>query len=1549
MKKGLIILLTALLLALSIGTLSSCNAVEFKISFIVDGEVYDSITTGGGEIISMPENPTKVGYTFEGWYWDRDTWQRPFTANSLLDAPLSSDMSIYAKFEDNNAVKGTDVKLDGFEKLVNDSLGTVYYISVPNSKIVLSLNELVTVSSKSKWTVSTDLSGNDKIASKTVELSVGSNIFYLLVEDEFSNVQQYILSIRRKPVYTVVYYKNALEVHSRDYVEEGCLATPPTIKLPTGYHLSRWSYDFSNPITSDVEAHVIIAPNEYTVAYDGNGGAVSTATQTVKFGEEVSLAYTERSGYTFLGWYNGNEKVVSGKWEIADDVRLVAKWRANTYTITYYNVSGATAGISNPTTYTTGSSVRLYAPQKTGYTFLGWTYSGVTEPVLNVSISAGEYGNRAFTANWRANSYTVSFNANGGECSITEKRVTYDDYVALPTPEREGYRFLGWYEETAKFTSSYWKTTRNVNLVAKWELIPYTVTYYLAGGTNATGNPASYNAATESFSLFAPSRVGYEFTGWTFDGQTTPTKNVTVAKGSKGNRVFYANWDAKSFTVGLDANGGECAQTSIGVTYDDIYTLPVPTRRGYTFLGWYYGESKYESGTCKISDNITLVAQWSIINYSISYTLNGGTNATGNPTTYTVVSGATVKNPTRTGYTFLGWTYAGASTPTKDVKITEGTIGSLTLTAHWDANTYTVYLNSNGGTCSQDSVSVKYNASYSLPTPERTGYTFAGWFSGSTQYSSGTWSKAGNLTVSAKWTARTYTLTYSNTKNSDVNVTYNYNYTGATPTTVTLSSGQALSYPSNPTRSGYIFTGWYTDAQCSSKYTFNGTISEDMTLYAGWGNVTLTNSSSYPWSISNGVLTSTNKSHSSSSTYKITAPMPVKVSFSYKTSSESGYDYLYIKKNGTTLKSCSGSTSYVSYSVDLDAGDYLTFVYSKDTYTSSYSDCAYISGLTYTSRVSYTSTAKAHSQQGFVYAPGSAVTQTVTFDAPYTLENISRVGYTFLGWYDGDDRYVNGNWTNTENVTLTPKWQANSYTVTYNANGGTASHTSDTATYDASFTLATAQRVGYTFAGWYNGTVLYSNGTWQVADDVTLVAKWQIINYPVKYNLCNGTNSELNPSTYTVIDQFSLGEPVRTGYTFLGWTFDGQDTPAKNVSVSVGTIGELLFTANWKANSYEVTLNPKGGVLEQKTITVTYDAAYELPIPTWEGREFSGWYSSAGKTENGTWKTTSDVSLTARWDMWDGTKAAGFAGGNGTATNPYKIANGQQLAYLAYRINLGLDNSLYYELTCDIDLGDMEWDPIGCYYNGTTSYSERTFKGNFNGNGHTVSNFKITKSVHSSTNSYLGLFGYIYTGALVENLGVENFIIDFTTSSDNTIIVNAGGLAGSINGTVNRCYAIGKIGVTVYGYGRINAGGLTGSIGNNSTIVECYAIGNIDLYLKDGTIHAGGITGRDPYISASEKIVRCLTTVNIQAHQPSDGYTYVGTINSEGGSNNSYYYSGQKISADTTPRIVGSSCTTEQLNSSSFYISTLRWNTSYWSFDSLNYDQQLYPKLKIQN
>ena len=139
------------------------------------------------------------------------------------------------------------------------------------------------------------------------------------------------------------------------------------------------------------------------------------------------------------------------------------------------------------------------------------------------------------------------------------------------------------------------------------------------------------------------------------------------------------------YTITLDPNGGSLSETSINVQYDRAYSLPVLTRNGYTFDGWFDGANEIsDTGTWYFASNKTFTAHWSIITYSITYELDGGTNAANNPSTYTIESEYTLSAPTKTGYTFEGW----YKEDTKITSIPRGSTGDMKLFAKWAAILY---------------------------------------------------------------------------------------------------------------------------------------------------------------------------------------------------------------------------------------------------------------------------------------------------------------------------------------------------------------------------------------------------------------------------------------------------------------------------------------------------------------------------------------------------------------------------------------------------------------------------------------------------------------------------------------------------------------------------------------------------------------------------------------------------------------------------------------------------------------------------------------------
>lgn len=375
----LLILIIAVLV--SVCALVACGRVEFKVDFVVDGAVYATINTNGEEIIKMPTDPVKEDYVFDGWYWDKDSWQRPFTANSLLDAPLSSNMSVYAKWTNEESVTGVQAVFNGFEKTGDYE----YTLKVPNATKTLSLEPLVIINSKSVWSLSFDIEGNQTIASRTAELAVGNNTYYALVTADTSATQLYTLRIRRRPIYNVIFDADGGKAVEAQRVEEDSFAVEPaTTKV--GYDFVEWNYDFANPITDN---KIIVASwkaREYTINYDAKGGDVENRTTKVIYDKTYELEDATRRGYTFKGWLYNGEVFEDGTWRLTNDITLEATWEINTYNIEYDLDGGKVDGV-NPAEYTVESdSITLVNPTRNGYTFTGWTGTDISHPTMSVII-----------------------------------------------------------------------------------------------------------------------------------------------------------------------------------------------------------------------------------------------------------------------------------------------------------------------------------------------------------------------------------------------------------------------------------------------------------------------------------------------------------------------------------------------------------------------------------------------------------------------------------------------------------------------------------------------------------------------------------------------------------------------------------------------------------------------------------------------------------------------------------------------------------------------------------------------------------------------------------------------------------------------------------------------------------------------------------------------------------------------------------------------------------------------------------------------------------
>jgi uncharacterized repeat protein (TIGR02543 family) len=574
-----------------------------------------------------------------------------------------------------------------------------------------------------------------------------------------------------------------------------------------------------NLITEDVYyAHW--TPTNYSISYNLNGGSLSG--QKTSYNIETAnftLPTPSKSGYTFTGWTGSNgttaQKSVTITKGNTGNRSYTANWTPTNYTISYNANGGSLSGQKTSYNIET-ANFTLPQPTRSGYTFTGWTGTGLSSATKSVTVSKGSTGNRSYTANWSANGYTVSFNYNKPSTATgtmsgngtTSKGVTYATaYGTLPQPSIPGWAFNGWYTAASggsgiSATTTY-TAVGNQTLYAHWTLNTYSISYNANGGS-LSGQKTSYNVNTDSFTLPTPTKNGYTFTGWTGSNGTTAQKSVTIAKGSTGNKSYTANWTPVNYTISYNANGGSLSgqKTSYNIETAN-FTLPQPTRSGYTFTGWTGSNGTAAQKSVTITKgstgNKSYTANWSINAYTIGYTLNGG-SISGQPTSYNVESANfTLPTPSKSGYTFTGWTGTGLSGLTKTVTVSKGSTGNRTYTAHFEKTVTATFKYYNNQTVtvtgkitdSATSVAVKVPTASGTPS----GYTFRGWSTSSAANASVNATASASVTISANVT---YYASYS--KNVTATFYYctlaadNYTYVNGAQGSAAASATQYLGY-----------------------------------------------------------------------------------------------------------------------------------------------------------------------------------------------------------------------------------------------------------------------------------------------------------------------------------------------------------------------------------------------------------------------------------------------------------------------------------------------------------------------------------------------------------------------------------------------------------------------------------------------------------------------------------------------------------------------------------------------------------------------------------
>lgn len=775
-------------------------------------------------------------------------------------------------------------------------------------------------------------------------------------------------------------------------------------------------------------------------------------------------------------------------------------------TLDYYAVSNC----ENLKTVTIPASVKTIGYYALGYAFddrsLEWV-SDFTIRGYNGTAAQSYARENGFTfVSLDGKTANVIYDLNGGDDEITNPNPEFcggGKKIVLKPAVRSGYTFLGWYnEENDELVTEIPSTqTEDITLTARWR-VNFTIHFDPNGGSGKMKDQSVAGDAAATLTKNAFTRTGYIFSCWMYtapDGTTYFLKdgrsldNFAPEEGGQ-TLTLEAQWTPISYSIAFHPNGGDGSMEPQERAYDDFDSTTLPdntfARHGYTFLGWATapkGKVAFADGqdipwnlTDKAGMVMNLYAVWQAETYTVHF--DGAGADGGDMADFSIAYDAKTALPanrlTRTGYTFQGWALeeGGSVKFTNKAKvlnlIDDSQEDTVTLYAVWKANTYTVSFNSNGGKGAkiQDIKNVAYDAELELPTPgyTRKGYTFVNWntnkkgtgdtYEPDVAVENLTAKNKGKVTLYAFWSANSY------------QVDFDLNGGRGSFDSEQAQYDQTLILPKDiPTRTGYTFAGW--QASSGKLYKAGAKVKN----LATEGTLTLT----AKWT-------------------------PKKFTIVYHATSPDGKKQLTAKQTVT----CGKETKLLT-TIGGIKGMHVTGWKSEND------DTALPSVYTWeidSSRLDLYGTEWAGNEYTIVYASGDQKLEPVscTYGEEVTLvtEGFEREGYQLTGWKRGRTTYKLGQKVKNltvnhgETVTLEAVWKPITYTVRFDANGGTGrTMKPQKMTYDKLARLSACgyKMRGYTFAGWSltpDGEVAYTNresvknlATTQNTE-VTLYAVW---------------------------------------------------------------------------------------------------------------------------------------------------------------------------------------------------------------------------------------------------------------------------------------------------------------------------------------------------------------------------------------------------------------------------------------------------------------------------
>ena len=849
-----------------------------------------------------------------------------------------------------------------------------------------------------------------------------------------------------------------------------------------------------------------------------------------------------------------------------------------------------------------------------------------------------------------------------GAAEIEPLKVESGDTVSLPTPQREGYTFEGWFLDDAFESSASFLILSNQDrtLYAKWDPIPYTLVFNTNGGSSVDSITDFYD---EVLDITLPEKVGYNFSGWFEDDQTflVPFTSQTMTL----DKTLYAKWTAKTFNVTYALDGSENNVDNV-LTYtieDDLVNFLAPSKVGYSFLGWYEDSAFTGNAISAINPNrledISLFAKFEINAYTLTFDTRGGNSIERLEQNFeTAVS--TPTQPTRDGHTFVGWfADVDATTP---YTFTTMPIGNITVYANWTKNTYTITLDENGGSpLSQKTFTYGFGDELDLPKPTLIGFNFVGWQATGTQviYNNGNIMPSRDLILEAQWEEKMYPVEY---------YTFEADMTNPNklPFRDEFKLGEEVTAAeiSNP---GYTFDGWF-DAVTKLAFTFGFDMpdaTEPYVIFGKWTAIIYT----VTYNLNNGVNDPENPK-----TFTVEDSIPL------KEPERPGFEFEGWDSESVTVSNVGGTVSNLELTArwnptryeityDLDGEGAVNSFDNLKEYTvetaftflnptrpgavfngwintaTNQPITAIIVGRTGALSLKATWTITGYQLSLTSLPGGTPVVSLLAQAQTISLPTPTRTGYTFKNWREANQAiWTNGQAMPNRNLTLTAEWDLNTYTITYNGNGIAQLPVGLPATYnyELDITITKLTRIGWTFLGWdfdgddeHDFTDGFDKETY--AQNLTLKAIWTQLVHTITFDADGGVPVENKTFVY---DQASSGlfsnpenrEPL--GYRFRGW-FEGGYNWSTNPQAKKMPNNSITVIAQWELISYNITYSA-GYPEALGTYSTTANVEMKVYIgftPVRAGYTFTGWKA----TQDGliytadTQMPPKDLDLVAQW------------------------------------------------------------------------------------------------------------------------------------------------------------------------------------------------------------------------------------------------------------------------------------------------------------------------------